>query len=225
MKKTNLKLIASTFAAGLTALAALLAAPLAARADTITLTFGYADNNGTVSGDATLTASYLESTNDTDVYLASAGSLVISAPVADGIAGTYGLISNPGGNPSYSPNGGFIYDDLVYLGSNPPDTWDIVTNPGVLAFALPNTNLEVNFFSNGPQIYDLYTGYGAGNYPYSYQFTTATAPGSFPYVNATVSQSVNSISVPDGGMTVALLGLSLAALTGAEALRRKLAAG
>jgi hypothetical protein len=100
--------------------------------------------------------------------------LDITAPTADNIAGSYSLFANAGSpNAQTSPTGLFIYDDLVFPGGNP-----IVTNPGLLAFGGPGLGnapegkgSEINFFSEGSNTYDLYTGVN-GSYPYSYVFTT-----------------------------------------------------
>jgi hypothetical protein len=154
------------------ALAGLSVGPLAARATTIDLHFDYEDPNGLVTGNASLTATPVF--GDPGAYEATAGTLNITAPSADQIAGSYSLFSNPGSpNAQYSPTGLFIYDDLIFPGSNP-----IVTNPGMLAFggaslgnAPEGKGAEINFFSEGSNTYDLYTGVN-GSYPYSYVFTT-----------------------------------------------------
>jgi hypothetical protein len=164
------------------ALAGLSIGPLAARAaDDISVDFSYDDSNGLVTGDFTLTATAVA--GDPGTYLATAGSLDITAPTADGISGKYQLYQNPGGtNATGSPTGLFIYDDLVMPTSNP-----IVTNPGLLAFGGPGLGNvpegkgdEINFFSSGANTYDLYTGVN-GNYPYSYQgpMTTKVTVSSF----------------------------------------------
>jgi hypothetical protein len=154
------------------ALAALSAAPLAARATDLSLDFSFDDSNGLVTGDFSLTATAVA--GDPGTYLATAGTLDITAPAADGIAGDYQLIQNPvAPNATGSPTGLFIYDDLVMPGSNP-----VVTNPGLLAFGGPGLGnvpegkgTELNFFSSGANTYNLYTG-ANGNYPYSAVFTT-----------------------------------------------------
>lgn len=182
------------------ALVALFTVPLAIHATTIDVDFSYTDGSGLVTGDATLTASLIAPGE----YEATAGSITISAasPADSYIEGTYGLITNPNSpNASYSPSGLFIYDDLVFPGAAP-----IVTYPGLLGFGpLPDGGAEINFFSEGPNTYDLYTG-ADGGYPYAYQFTvpdgTATA----------------TVEVPDGGMTIALLGTAFA---GVALLRRR----
>ena len=146
-------------------------APFASHADTISLLFSYDDSQGTVTGDFTLTATAVA--GDPGAYLATAGTLDLTAPTADGIAGDYTLVANPGApNSQYSQTGLFIYDDLVMPGSNP-----VVTNPGLLAVGGPGDTFvpegrgsEINFFSSGPNTYDLYTG-ANGGYPYSYVFT------------------------------------------------------
>jgi hypothetical protein len=154
------------------ALAGLAISPLAAHATTLSLLFSYEDPNGAVNGDFTLTATAVA--GDPGAYLATAGTLDLTAPTADGIAGTYSLVANPGApNAQNSPTGMFIYDNLVMPGSNP-----VVTNPGILAFggsglgSVPEgKGSELNFFSSGANTYDLYTA-SNGNYTYSYVFTT-----------------------------------------------------
>jgi hypothetical protein len=154
---------------------------LAARAATIDLTFNFEDPNGIVTGEASLTATPVF--DDPGAYLATAGTLDIKAPQADGITGDYTLFQNPfASSAAYSPTGLFIYDDLVMPGGSP-----VVTNPGFLGVGGPGTGSvpegkgsEINFFSNGANTYDLYTG-ANGNYPYSYQFTVGQPGGSvFP---------------------------------------------
>jgi len=185
------------------ALAGLLVGPVATRADTINLDFSYTDDYGLVSGDATLDATLISP----GVYFANSGSLDLTAPAADGVAGIYQLISTPAAsNPLYSPTGLFVYDEFVLPGSDPAGA-----NFGVLAFGAPGD--AVNFFSYGPGDYAVYSSYTvADNDPESY-----SPPGT---VAATRLLEIPD-PVPDGGMTVALLGLSLVGLAGAEALRRK----
>jgi hypothetical protein len=153
------------------ALATLAVAPLAAHATDLSLDFSFDDSNGLVTGDFSLTATAVA--GDPGTYLATGGTLDITAPAADGIAGDYKLVQNPGApNATTSATGLFIYDDLVMPGSNP-----VVTNPGLLVFGGPglgNTpegkGSEVNFFSAGANTYDLYSG-ANGNYSYSAVFT------------------------------------------------------
>jgi hypothetical protein len=154
------------------ALAGLFFGPVAARAVNLSLLFSYEDPNGRVSGDFTLMATAVA--GDPGAYLATGGTLDLTAPAADGIAGDYTLVPNPDApNSLSSATGLFIYDDLVMPGSNP-----VVTNPGLLAFGGPGLGdvpegkgTEINLFSSGPNTYDLYTG-ANGSYPYSYVFTT-----------------------------------------------------
>src|SRR5580700_10371211 len=65
------------------ALAGLAIGPLAARADDISLQFSFEDSNGLVTGDALFTATPVLS--DPGAYLATAGTLHITAPSADDI--------------------------------------------------------------------------------------------------------------------------------------------
>ena len=180
------------------ALAGLSIGPLAARATTLSVDFSYEDPNGLVTGDFTLAATAVA--GDPGAYLATAGTLDLTAPAADGIAGDYSLVPNSGApNAQYSPTGLFIYDDLVTPGADP-----VVTNPGLLAFGGPGLGdvpegkgSEINFFSNGANTYDLYTGVN-GSYPYSYQFTTSPASVTATVYQATVSERIGN-SVPQIG--------------------------
>jgi hypothetical protein len=166
------------------ALAALSAAPLAARATDLSVDFSFDDSNGLVTGDFSLTATAVA--GDAGTYLATAGTLDITAPAADGIAGEYKLYQNPvAPNPTGSPTGLFIYDDLVMPGSNP-----VVTNPGLLAFGGPGQGnvpegkgQEINFFSGGANTYYLYAG-SNGNYPYSASFTASQGSATVKVVAA-----------------------------------------
>ena len=88
-------------------------------------------------------------------FLATGGSLTVTG-AAD--AGTYPLI--PGGPGIVtSPNGSFVYDNLVFPTANPVfdssggPLWD------------GGGGLEFNIWSNGPDNYSFYTGYSGGNYP------------------------------------------------------------
>ena len=165
------------------ALAALLTAVFASNAATINLQFSYEDSNGLVSGDATLEATPLF-----DVpggYIATAGTLMLTAPAKDQISGDYQLFPNPQApSAQYSPTGQFIYDDQVFPGGSP-----MVTNPGLLAFggkAAGNVpegkGSELNLFSSGPNTYNLYTATN-GNYPYSFQFTVTPASSKMNWSN------------------------------------------
>lgn len=165
------------------ALASLCIGPLAARAADLSLDFSFNDSNGLVTGDFNLTATAVA--GDPGAYVATGGTLDVTAPSSDGIAGDYQLVQNPNGaSATLSQTGLFIYDDLVMPGGSP-----VVTNPGLLAFGGPGlgnvpegNGVEINFFSSDANTYDLYTG-GNGNYDYSYVFTAT--PGS---VTAMVTQ-------------------------------------
>jgi len=198
------------------ALAALSLAPLAARATDISLLFSYQDPNGLVSGDFTLQATAVA--GDPGAYLASAGTLDLTAPSADGIAGTYTLVANPGApNAQYSATGLFIYDDLVMPGSSP-----VVTNPGLLAVGGPANSFvpegkgtELNFFSEGPNTYDLYTG-ANGSYPYSYVFTTPQGSVSATVVNKPGSAGPNLVAAPEPATWLIMASFLLIVLCGAR---------
>src|SRR5471030_1722820 len=104
------------------ALAALSSGLLSAHATSLSFGFSFEDANGLVSGEALLEATALS--DNSGGFMATAGTLVLTAPAADGIAGTYQLFANPAGaNALTSPTGLFIYDDLILPGANP-----IVTN-------------------------------------------------------------------------------------------------
>jgi hypothetical protein len=158
-------------------------ASLSAHADLLDLNFSFDDSNGLVTGNALLTANPVAS--DPGAFLATAGTLVITAPTIDGISGDYKLFGNPAApGSSYSPTGLFIYDNLLLPGANP-----VVTNPGVLGFGgLASGNVpegsgrEINFFSNGANTYELYTGV-SGGYPYSYVYTVPNGTASVSIVS------------------------------------------
>jgi len=179
------------------ALTGLSIGPLAARATDISLLFSYEDPNGLVSGDFTLAATAVA--GDPGAYLATAGTLNLTAPSADGIAGNYSLVPNSGApNAQSSPTGLFIYDDLVMPGANP-----VITNPGLLAFGGPGTGAvpegqgsEINLFSDGANTYDLYTGVN-GSYPYSYVFTTPGGSVTAKVVTPASNHGADLVAAPE----------------------------
>ena len=159
------------------ALAALFFTPLAAHALDLSLQFSFEDQYGLVTGNGDF--SVVPILADPSAYLATAGSLNITAPSADGISGTYQLFGNVAApSATTSPTGLFIYDNLIIPGASP-----VVTNPGLLGYGglavggVPEgRGHEINFFSNGVNTYDLYTG-ASGSYSYAHEFTTSSAPG------------------------------------------------
>jgi len=106
---------------------------------------------------------------------------------------TAGIYSAQVFNPIFpaeilSPSGYFIYDNEILYGQNP-----FVSNGGLLFM---DGSLELNLFSDGPSVYQIYENNGANVY-------------ADPNINKT----------PDGAPTAGLLG---GALAGLLALRRKL---
>jgi len=171
----------------LLALGSLIAAPVVMHATLLNVDFSYGSGSTAVSGDFSLDATLIAPGE----YLATAGSLTLTGNgvAADGLLTNtaYPLIPNPdppGG--SFSPTGYFIFDDLSELG-NPP----VVTNDGLLA---GSGGTEINLFSNGTDNYQFYVNNGDN------QTFVVPTTGSI------------SVSVPDGGMTLTLLGVALAGL-------------
>jgi hypothetical protein len=111
-------------------------------------------------------------------YLATAGTVTVTG--AQDI-GTYSLL--PGGPAiTTSPNGAFLYDNLVFPSQNPPLDVDalLFDNGG---------GLELNMWGNSAGNYSFYTGTGSGNYPIQ-----IVANGSF-------TANVDSNPGPGGGQT------------------------
>jgi len=139
-------------------MAAALVIAAQARASLFEITFTSNDGNTVVSAsvDGTLEGA--------GVYAATDGTIII--PVGTPFtAGTYNLIPNPSApNAVISPDGYFIYDDLVRSGRNP-----FLTNPGLL-FGSGDNEIEINLFSNGASspvpngTYQLYENSGANVY-------------------------------------------------------------
>jgi len=162
--------------------------PMVMHATLLNVDFSYGDPGSTqVIGDFSLDATLIAP----DEYLATSGFLTLSGAGLSAYAltpGAYALIPNPTPpGESYSPDGAFIFDDLGMPNADP-----VVTNGGLLAGG-PG-GVEINLFSNGPDNYQFYVSNGAN------QTFTVPTTGSI------------SVSVPDGGMTLTLLGVALAAL-------------
>lgn len=129
----------------------------AAFADTFTFTYTGNDDvtaSGTLSGFAT--------TNCLGqwpgCFNITGGNVSITGP----ISGSGSLISGPNPPRSYytSPNGAFWYDDLLAPGGTP-----LLTNNGLL-FDL-GSGREVNIFSVGSTVYQLYEGVAGPSWPFS----------------------------------------------------------
>ena len=132
---------------------------------------------------------YAVATATPGVLLATSGNIIVT-DTYNSLTSTGTLISNPNApGTSCSPTGYFFYDDLLMPSQNP-----LITNAGLLF----SNSIEINLFSNGP---------GPGTYQI-YGNNGANDKGNFALTQ-----------VPDGGTTLALLGLAIAGLAG---LRRKL---
>ncbi len=199
----------------LLAFASLAMAPSAAHAAILSLRFGYEDSNGAVTGNATLNVTPLF--NNPGAFLATSGNLNIDAPAADNISGDYKLFASPTApNASLSPTGLFIYDNLVFPGGRP-----VVTNPGLLGFGgnAPGSTpegrgREINFFSNGENTYELYTGVN-GSYPYSHEFTTATGSVTTTFA----ARNGNVLAAPEPGTWIVMASFLMIRLFNAGSLK------
>jgi len=126
-------------------LAALVLSLAAATAHAQTFAFSYAGVG--VSGSGTLTAEQIAPGE----YVIVAGT---DNATGGGVNGLLTLFANPGSpSESLSPSGYFLYDNLLFEGSNP-----IVTNGGLLF--TNGTGGEVNLYSNGPDLYVDYDNTG-----------------------------------------------------------------
>jgi hypothetical protein len=138
--------------------AALVLSLLAATAHAQTFAFSYSGVG--VSGSGTLTADQI-----------APGEYVVMAGTDDatggGVNGVLTLFANPDSpNETLSPSGYFLYDDLLFMGSNP-----VVTNGGLLF--TNGTGGEVNLYSNGP---DLYVDYDNTGFNVSINLDPSPAP-------------------------------------------------
>jgi hypothetical protein len=193
------------------AIAAMLVGTLGAHADLLSLDFSYQDNNGLVTGDALLQCNPVQ--GQLGDFIATAGTLDITAPTADGISGDYTIVANPNGtNATYSETGMFIYDDQVMPGGEP-----IVTNPGLLAFggstlgSVPEgKGSELNLFSQAANTYDLYTA-SNGNYTYSYVFTLGQNGSSISAKKVSSGGTSGLIAAPEPATWLIMAGFLLIA--------------
>jgi hypothetical protein len=166
-------------------MAGTLALAVRANADSFNLLFTGTDGT-VVSGE--VSASLVNGT-----YELSGGTVTLDPGLGNRsgfTAGTYSaLVSNPIFPAEIlSPSGYFIYDNALLYGQDP-----FVSNGGLL---FRDGSLELNLFSDGPGIYQIYESNGANVYA-----------------------DPDDQKVPDGGPTAGLLG---GALAGLVALRRKL---
>lgn len=148
----------------------------------VSFTFEYVANDGSVLAVGSGNAADLGG----GAYLATSGSVTITDTTIPGLNGTYTLM--PGGPSAfYSPSGYFIVDNLI-LPSQAAAGY-VFDNDGLLFGnpLLPNT--EVNIFGNGGMtVYSAYGNTGENKY------------------------GTLTVTVPDGGTTVAMLGLGMLAL-------------
>jgi hypothetical protein len=180
----------------LLALAAALAISPVAMADTFT--YSFTTTNSVTFGFGDLTATGTEVSPG--MYLITDGTVNLFAAASTGLpVATGSLIPvtlGTGGPPVYlSPGGSFNYDNLLTPAAIPSlDYWGLL-------FKLSNTQ-EFNIYANGaaPSTALEYTFYDSNG---------ANINGNFNVINTTV---------PDGGMTLMLLG---GAMFGLATLRRK----
>ena len=126
-------------------LAALVLSLLAATAHAQTFAFSYSGVG--VSGSGTLTAEQIAP----DEYAIVAGT---DDATGGGVSGILTLFANPDSpNETTSPSGYFLYDDLLFVGSDP-----VISNGGLL-FTNGNGG-EVNLYSTGPDLYVDYDNTG-----------------------------------------------------------------
>ena len=161
-----------------------------ARANTETISINFAGDDSRTIGSGTVIGNQVSG----NLYEAVSGSFTISAGPAFTLE-TYTLIPNPNPpNQSTSPSGYFYFDNTVADGMTP-----FLDNNGLL---FHNGTLELNLYWSGGNSVDGYVLYD----------NKGVNIGGSAYESAVGS-------VPDGGMTIALLGGALMGLAG---LRRKL---
>ena len=144
-------------------LAALVLSLMAATAHAQTFAFSYSGVG--VSGSGTLTADQIAPGE----YVVVAGT---DQATGGGVNGNLTLFPNPGSpNASLSPSGYFLYDNLLFEGSDP-----VVSNGGLLF--TNGTGGEVNLFSNGPGLYVDYDNTGF-NVPIALDPSPVPEPATF----------------------------------------------
>src|SRR5262245_3566843 len=174
--------------ARLIALAAVLAMPATAGAETFTF-------SATDGGSGTFSYGVLAATANGDgSYTATGGYLVVlSGP----LAGVYTLVPNPGPPfPFFSPSGAFIADNQLY-----PDE-DPTLDPFGLLFA--GNGLEVNIWGNGEGLHYSYFAFDGTSYSFASndaEFTLATTPAEIIEVLQSVVQALvdGGAGLPAGG--------------------------
>ena len=118
----------------------------------------YFSFNGSQPGDSSVVGNVYATDNGNGSYSATSGYLTMNGT-------TYTLYQNPAPPAAqYSPLGGFIYDDLIYL----PSSSGYAANGYFDVYGLLFTTgaLEVNLWGNGPTSpYTLYTGTSGYSYP------------------------------------------------------------
>lgn len=126
-------------------LAGLLLLLVAGAAHATTFDFSYTGNG--VAGSGSVTADLIAPGE----YVAVSGT---DTAVGGGVNGVLTLLPNPvSPSETYSPSGYFIYDSLLFLGSNPD-----ISNGGWLF--TNGSGGELNIFSNGPSDYVDYDNTG-----------------------------------------------------------------
>jgi len=172
-----------------------------ALADSFSLTFADASGNSNISGTALVSA--IPEIGGEYLLTGGTGSLNYNL---QGTSYSYTMTVVPlpqgdsAGTIALSPNGGFLYDNLMW--PNAPSGLVVDSSAGLLFAIDDGTGVnELNIWGNGAgQFYTAFTGIAAYNYPVQDSVTFSVQP------------------VPDGGMTLMLLGGSL---VGLGALRRK----
>jgi len=180
----------------LLALAATLAITPAAMADI--LTFGFTISGSGVTASGTITVATTGTVGVDDIT---------------GITGTYSDAGIPTTNitgmypdPTYAPiedsNHLFLFDNLFYSSGNS-------------GLGLDNDGMVFNL-ANGDYVGVCGTGCATGGFPYNLNVVDTT--GNYTHNNEGIGVNFTAENVPDGGMTMMLLG---GALVGLETLRRR----
>lgn len=106
----------------------LLAVALAPGAFANTFSFTYTGQG--IPPDFTATGTLVGTLISGDEYQITSGTINLVSNTSGYSSGTGTIYANPGGtNPSYSPDGAYIYDDLLFLNSNPQlDVYGLLFN-------------------------------------------------------------------------------------------------